>query len=192
MIRPMSLGILVVDPQYDFFPGGALGIRGGDEIVEPVNELLRRHPDAPLFVSRDWHPPSTRHFQERGGVWPPHCVQNTHGADFYEGLHLERGLVFSKGMNPEEDAGYSAFEAVRDDHGKKVLLADELERQGVDTLLIAGLATDYCVKESALDAVKAGITPLVYTPGVRAVNLKPDDGDKALAEMKAAGALLVE
>lgn len=187
----MSIGILIVDPQLDFFPGGALGVNDGDAIVAPINALLARHPKAPVFASRDWHPASTRHFKERGGIWPPHCVQSTRGATFHEGLRLERARVFSKGMNPEDDAGYSAFEAVEQDKGG-ASLADALATAGVDALLVAGLATDYCVKASVLDALRHGITTFVYTPGVRAVNLKPDDGDRALQEMRAAGALLAE
>ena len=188
----MSLGILLVDPQYDFFPGGSLAVSEGDAIIEPVNALLHRYPQAPVFASRDWHPSSTKHFRERGGIWPPHCVQGTRGASFHSGLDLQRARVFSKGTNPEDDAGYSAFEATRDESGRAVTLADDLKAAHVDTLIVAGLATDYCVKASVLDALKNGFTTLLYKPGVRAVNLKPDDGDKAVAEMKKAGALVVE
>lgn len=188
----MSVGILIVDPQYDFFPGGALGVKGGDEIVEPINTLIHRHPEAPLFVSRDWHPPHSRHFRERGGIWPPHCIQGTRGAAFHTALDLKRARVFSKGMDPEDDAGYSAFEGVRDDEGRALSLADELARRGIDSIVIAGLTTDYCVRETVHDAIAAGILPVVYRPGVRAVDLEPGDGERALAEMKAAGALIVD
>ncbi len=187
----MTLGILLVDPQYDFFPGGSLAVAEGDRIVEPVNALLQRFEGAPVFASRDWHPASTRHFKERGGIWPPHCVQGTRGAAFHADLKMERAHVFSKGMNPEDDAGYSAFEAVREEGGKTVALLDALKGAHVDTLLVAGLATDYCVKATVLDALNNAIPTFVYTPGVRAVDVKPGDGDKALQEMKAAGALLV-
>ncbi|HEY4223421.1 MAG TPA: isochorismatase family protein [Myxococcota bacterium] len=191
----MTLGILLVDPQYDFFPGGSLAVADGDKIVDPLNELMRRHPNAPVYASRDWHPSSTKHFKERGGIWPPHCVQGTRGAAFHSGLDMQRARVFSKGMNPEDDAGYSAFEAVREPSeagGKPISLADDLHADHVDTLLVAGLATDYCVKASVLDSLKNGFTTLLYRPGVRPVNLKPDDGDKAIEEMKAARALVVE
>lgn len=188
----MSLGILLVDPQYDFFPGGALGVEGGDEILEPVNALLRRHGGAPVFASRDWHPENSRHFRTRGGPWPPHCVQGTKGAAFHEGLRLPDDVrVYSKGMNPKDDAGYSAFEGVREEVGEQRSLLDDLKALGVDTLLVAGLATDYCVKHSVLDARKNGIEVFVYLPGVRAVNVQPGDEEKALEEMKAAGAFLV-
>jgi len=188
----MSLGILLVDPQYDFFPGGSLAVKDGDQIVEPLNELMRRYPAVPVFASRDWHPHSTKHFKERGGIWPPHCVEDTRGAAFHSDLAMQKARVFSKGMDPENDAGYSAFEAVREEDGQQVTLGDDLKRAHVDTLIVAGLATDYCVKASVMDALRNGFVTLLFKPGVRAVNLKPDDGDKAVAEMKAAGALVIE
>lgn len=184
----MTVGILLVDPQYDFFPGGALAVAHGDEIVEPINALLRKYPEAPVFASRDWHPSSTRHFKERGGIWPPHCVQGTRGAAFHSGIDMQRARVFDKGMNPEDDGGYSAFDATREQDGKRVALADDLKRYGVDELIVAGLATDYCVKASVLDALKNGIKTSLFTPGVRAVELKPGDAEAAIAEMKAKGA----
>lgn len=188
------IGILLVDPQYDFFPGGSLAVKDGDQIIEPINTLLHRHPNAPVFASRDWHPTSTKHFKERGGIWPPHCVQGTRGASFHSSLDMQSARVFSKGMNPDDDAGYSAFEGVLSVGGRDdgTTLASDLKAAHVDTLLVAGLATDYCVKASVLDALKNGFTTLLFKPGVRAVNLQPDDGDKAIAEMKQAGALIVE
>jgi len=187
----MSVGILLVDPQYDFFPGGSLAVAHGDEIVGPINALMRRHPEAPVFASRDWHPQHTKHFKERGGIWPPHCVEGTRGAAFHSGLEMQNARVFSKGMNPENDAGYSAFEAVRSEDGHDISLATDLKNHGVDALIVAGLATDYCVKASVLDALKNRLMTFVYLPGVRAVNLKPADGDTALTEMKNTGAFLI-
>lgn len=186
----MTVGILLVDPQLDFFPGGSLGVRDGDAIVAPIVELLQKHPRAPVFASRDWHPADTRHFAARGGRWPPHCVQGTSGARFHQGLPLERAEIFNKGTDPENDAGYSAFEGASTSQGGRSLAA-ALQAQGVDALLVAGLATDYCVKASVLDALKHGLITFLFEPGVRAVNLKPDDGERAIAEMRAAGALLV-
>jgi len=189
----MSVGFLLVDPQIDFFPGGALQVARGDEIVEPLNRLLGAHPLAPVFVSRDWHPPSTRHFKERGGIWPPHCVQNTRGACFHGALALdERALVYDKGTDPEDDGGYSAFDGARDTRGGARKLLDDVRDSGCNALVVAGLATDYCVKASVLDALRAGLFVFVYAPGVRAVDVKPGDGERALAEMRAAGAFLVE
>lgn len=189
----MKTAILLVDPQYDFFPGGALAVAKGDEIVEPINALLARHPNAPVFASRDWHPPETRHFQAKGGIWPPHCVQDTRGAAFHDGLKMGHARIYEKGMNPEDDAGYSAFEATRIDGAKgRVPLLDDLKREGVDELIVAGLATDYCVKASVLDALKHGFQTKLFTPGVRAVDVKPGDGEQAIAEMKSAGAVLID
>jgi len=185
----MTLGILLVDPQLDFFPGGALGVAEGEEILGPINRLLKRHPELPVFVSRDWHPASSAHFEERGGRWPPHCVQGSDGARFHP--HLERpdgAQVFSKGTDPDNDAGYSAFEAIGE-NGQPLMEA--LRREGVTGLIVAGLATDYCVKASVLDARRRGLAVMLFEPGVRAVNLKPEDGHAAMDTMRAAGALFL-
>lgn len=186
----MSVGILLVDPQLDFFPGGALGVNEGEQIVGPINQLLRQHPEAPLFASRDWHPASTRHFAAQGGKWPPHCVQGTPGARFHAGLELGRAEVFDKGTNPEDDAGYSAFEGRSGARGGRTLM-EALQERGVDALIVAGLATDYCVKASVLDARQRGLATSLYLPGVRAVELQEGDGARAIEEMRAAGALLL-
>jgi nicotinamidase/pyrazinamidase len=188
----MTLGILLVDPQYDFFPGGALAVARGDEIVAPINALLRSHPDAPVFASRDWHPTSTRHFQMRGGIWPPHCVEGSRGAAFHDELQMGRALVYDKGTDPEDDGGYSAFDgARRDAQGARRGLLDDVRAQGVDALVIAGLATDYCVKASVLDARRHGLAAFLFLPGVRAVELAAGDGERACGLMREAGALLV-
>jgi nicotinamidase/pyrazinamidase len=189
----MTLGILIVDPQYDFFPGGALAVSRGDEIVDPINRLLAAHGGVPLFASRDWHPTSTRHFKERGGIWPPHCVQGTRGAAFHEGLRMDHAVVYDKGTNPDDDGGYSAFDGARvDGAGQRVTLVEDLRARGVDALIVAGLATDYCVKASVLDARKHGVAAFLFLPGVRAVDLAAGDGDRAAAQMREAGALLVQ
>lgn len=188
----MTVGILLVDPQYDFFPGGSLAVAAGEEIIEPINALLRKHPHAPVFASRDWHPTSTKHFQAMGGLWPPHCVQGTRGASFHADLQMQRARVFDKGMDPQDDGGYSAFEATREQDGKRVTLLEDLKRYSVDALIVAGLATDYCVKASALDALKNKLTTFLYVPGVRAVDLHPGDGDKAIAELRREGVLVAE
>jgi nicotinamidase/pyrazinamidase len=189
----MTLGILLVDPQYDFFPGGALAVARGDEIVGPINALLRQHPAAPVFASRDWHPSSTRHFRERGGIWPPHCVEGTRGAAFHDGLEMARALVYDKGTDPEDDGGYSAFDGRRRDaQGRSLALLDDVRDRGVDALIVAGLATDYCVKASVLDARRHGLATFLFRPGARAVELTAGDGDRACQAMRDAGALLVD
>ncbi len=187
----MSTGILLVDPQYDFFPGGSLAVAQGDEIVAPLNALLDRHRGALVFASRDLHPTSTRHFKERGGIWPPHCVAGTRGARFHEALKMEGALVYDKGTDPEDDGGYSAFDGVRHHDGRATSLIADLRHRGVDSLVVAGLATDYCVKASVLDARQHGLMVFLFLPGVRPVNLKPEDGDTAVDVMRDAGALVI-
>lgn len=178
--------LLIVDVQNDFCPGGALGVPGGDRVVEPLNRAAERFRAAglPVFASRDWHPAVTRHFREYGGTWPPHCVQGTTGAGFHPGLRLPAGtLVVSKGTDPGLDS-YSAFEGVLEDGTS---LASCLERLGVGHIFIGGLATDYCVRSSALDAVRAGLRVTVLTDAVAGVDLEPGDSALAMEEMAKAG-----
>lgn len=185
-LRPGD-GLLLVDPQNDFCPGGSLAVADGDKIMPVLSEwaAAAASADVPVFVSRDWHPPKTTHFEEFGGIWPPHCVMDTYGAEFHPDLHLPPGVtVVSKGMGETEDA-YSAFQA-RDDGG--TLLRQLLEREHVTQLYVGGLATDYCVRSSTLDALAAGLRVTLIPDAIRAVNLQPTDGDQALAEMRRAGA----
>lgn len=173
-------GLLIVDVQNDFCPGGALAVPEGDKVVSVINRLLR-HFDV-VVASKDWHPPKSVHFQK----WPPHCVQNTSGADFHPQLSSDRiQQVFQKGTQDKDD-GYSAFEATNFD------LKEYLKSKGVTDLYVTGLATDYCVKASALDAAKNGFITYVVTDAVAAVNVKPDDGQKALEEMERASIILVD
>jgi nicotinamidase/pyrazinamidase len=189
----MTTGLLLVDPQYDFFPGGALAVANGDQIVAPLNEWIQRHPDAPIFASRDWHPPHTRHFKARGGIWPPHCVSGTRGASFHDELQMQRAVVYDKGTDPEDDGGYSAFDGARvDDGGVRHTLVGDLRAAGITTLVVGGLATDYCVKATVLDALRQGFSVRLLRPAVRAVELAPGDGARALHEMVAAGAIVVD
>jgi nicotinamidase/pyrazinamidase len=183
--------VLLVDPQLDFFPGGSLAVASGDQIVAPINALLASHPEMPVFASRDWHPSSTKHFQARGGIWPPHCVQGTHGAQFHDQLRMQNARVYEKGTNPEDDGGYSAFDAATTVEGQTRRLVDDLKAAGITRLIVAGLATDYCIKATVLDALKEGFGVSLFVPGVRAVNLKPADGDEATKVMQAAGAVLL-
>ena len=182
--------VLLVDPQNDFCPGGALPVPDGHNVMPVVTawgEAAERA-GVPVFVSRDWHPPTTTHFHTFGGVWPPHCVQGTPGAAFHPDFRLPASAVIvSKGMGETEDA-YSAFQA-RDEHGR--LLAGLLRRRGVRHLYVLGLATDYCVKSSALDGVQAGWRVTVVRPGCRPVDLRPGDGQAALAAMETAGVALL-
>lgn len=183
--------LLVVDVQYDFLPGGALGVRDGDAILPKVNraiELFERR-GLPVLASRDWHPPVTRHFKAYGGAWPPHCVQGTKGARFHRDLKLPKSaIVVSKGMDPEEES-YSAFQAFTK---KGRDLESVLREFGVGELYIAGLATDYCVRASAIDAIKRGFRVRVLKDAIGGVDVKPGDSEQALKEMRAVGAQLLE
>jgi len=178
--------LLIVDVQNDFCPGGALGVPDGDRVVEPLSRAAQRFLDAGLsvFASRDWHPAVTMHFSEYGGAWPSHCVQGSRGADFHPGLRLPAGtVIISKGTDPDCDS-YSAFEGIRDDGAT---FGSCLAALGVVHLYVGGLATDYCVRSSVLDALGAGLRVTVLTDGVAGVDLKPGDSDRALEEMAKAG-----
>ena len=170
--------LLIVDPQVDFCPGGALAVPHGDGIFEAVNRVARM---APVVVaSRDWHPPDHISFRAQGGIWPVHCVRETPGAEFHPGLDQSRlDRVFSKATARSEEA-YSAFAGTD--------LEEYLRSRGVNRLFVGGLATDYCVRQSVLDARKAGFEVVVLEDAVGAVDVNPGDGERALAEMRAAGA----
>lgn len=176
--------LLVVDVQDDFLPGGALGITGGDAILAPVDRLLeawRRH-GLPVYLSRDWHPPGHCSFAAQGGPWPDHCVAGTAGAHFARQLRTDpRDTVISKATQRDRDA-YSALDGTP--------LAGMLRSRGVTRLFVAGLATDYCVRATGLDARAAGLDVVVLSDSVCAVDLRPGDGARALEELVAAGCTL--
>lgn len=177
--------LLVVDVQNDFLPGGALGIAHGDAVLRPINRLLAewRAVGLPVYLSRDWHPPGHCSFAERGGPWPVHCVANTHGAEFSALLARSAGdVVISKATQPDRDA-YSALDGT----GLEV----QLRHAGVRRVFIAGLATDYCVRATGLDARASGLEVVVLTDAVCAVNVQPGDGERSLIELAAAGAVPV-
>lgn len=186
-IDPARDALVMVDLQNDFCPGGALAVKDGDAIVPVVNRYLQRFggAGAPVFLTRDWHPAVTQHFKAYGGVWPPHCVQGTRGAEFHPGLRPPAGAeVVSKGMDPAQDA-YSAFQA-EDGTGRP--LPAVLAARGIRRLYVGGLATDYCVRASALDALHGGFEVVVLTDAIGAVELQPGDGARAIGEMREAGA----
>jgi nicotinamidase/pyrazinamidase len=176
---------LVVDVQRDFCPGGALAVKGGDEVVPPLNHMIAscERLGVPIYYSRDWHPPNHMSFQARGGPWPPHCVQGTPGAEFHGGLRVPlNAIVISKGEDPNAEA-YSAFQGTD--------LEKRLKKAGVSAIVLGGLTTDYCVKETTIDARLAGFEVEVLEDCTRAVNVNPEDGAKALAAIRKAGAKLV-
>lgn len=174
--------LLVVDIQNDFCPGGALGVREGDQIIAIVNKYvdLFQSNQLPVFVSRDWHPQDTRHFKTSGGPWPAHCIQNTRGAEFHPDFHVpETAIILSKGTNPALD-GYSVFEA----HDSNDKSFDELLKQmGVKELYIAGIATDYCVRMTSLDAFRYGLTVNVLFDAIKGVDKA--DSQQAIIEIVA-------
>ncbi|MDH3442473.1 MAG: bifunctional nicotinamidase/pyrazinamidase [Deltaproteobacteria bacterium] len=179
--------LIIVDVQNDFCPGGSLAVGSGDQVVSVLNRLIAEFDEAgsPIFATRDWHPKETSHFNTHGGQWPPHCVQGTNGAEFHRDLALGKSVVIiSKGMEENSDS-YSGFDGV-DERG--VRLTDLLRERGVERLVIGGLATDYCVKQTALDGLKAGFKVVVLEEAIRGVNLQPGDARQAIAEMKRAGA----
>jgi nicotinamidase/pyrazinamidase len=182
--------LLLVDVQNDFCPGGALAVPEGDRVVPVLNEYAGRFREEglPVFASRDWHPRETTHFREFGGTWPPHCVQETEGAAFHPGLRLPAdAVVVSKGMDPREDS-YSAFQG---ETAAGLPIAEELRRRGVRELWVGGLATDYCVRASVLDARREGFDVVVALDGVRGIDLRPGDVERAVREMEEAGARTV-
>ena len=184
----MKDALLIVDVQNDFCPGGALAVAEGHTVVPLLNQYMERAATAgvPIFASRDWHPAHTAHFREHGGQWPPHCVQGTPGAEFHPDLRLPEGtVVVSKGMNPV-DEGYSLFEGKLED-GRDALTA--LRDLGVTRVHVGGLATDYCVRATTLDALAARFDVFLLEDAIRAVEVQPGDGARAIEEMRAAGAV---
>jgi len=184
----MKDALLIVDVQNDFCPGGALAVAEGHAVVPLLNQYMERAAAAgvPIFASRDWHPAQTAHFRERGGQWPPHCVQGTPGAEFHPDLRLPEGtVVVSKGMNPV-DEGYSLFEGKLED-GRDALTA--LRELGVTRVHVGGLATDYCVRATTLDALAARFDVFLLEDAIRAVEVQPGDEERAIKEMREAGAI---
>jgi nicotinamidase/pyrazinamidase len=185
--------LVVIDVQNDFAdPSGSLYVRGGEALIPFINREIERaaKAGAAVLYTRDWHPPATPHFARDGGSWPVHCVAGTWGAEFHPRLEHRGDLEIRKGTGGED--GYSGF-SVRDPESGETAatpLAALLAERGIERLVVIGLATDYCVKETVLDARRLGFPVTVLRDGIRAVNLAPGDGDRALAEMQGAGAVL--
>jgi nicotinamidase/pyrazinamidase len=184
--------LVVVDVQNDFAdPAGSLFVRGGDEVVGRINDELQKATSEGAFVvyTQDWHPPSTPHFAKDGGVWPVHCVAGTWGAELHPGL-VVAGPSVRKGSNGED--GYSGF-TMRDPttgEDRPTELDGLLQQHALERVVICGLATDYCVRGTVLDARRLGYQTDLLTDAVAAVDLAPGDGARALAEMAEAGAAL--
>lgn len=175
--------LLLVDVQNDFLPGGTLAVPHGTEILPVANRLIssfaRR--DLPIYATRDWHPEKHCSFHAQGGPWPAHCVACTRGAAFAPALALPRATeIISKATRPETDA-YSGFEGTD--------LHDRLASLAVGRIVVGGLATDYCVLRTALDALRLGYHVLLVVDAIRAVDVKSGDGDRAIEQMRNAGAI---
>jgi nicotinamidase/pyrazinamidase len=188
-----STALVVVDMQNDFAdPAGSLYVVGGDEVVELINEQIQlaTAKDAVVVYTQDWHPPSTPHFAKDGGIWPVHCVAGTWGSELYPEL-VVAGPSVHKGSNGED--GYSGFTMRDPETGEDepTELEGFLRDRGVTSVVVAGLATDYCVLGTVLDARRLGFETVVLAEAVAAVDVTPGDGERALAQMAAAGAQVV-
>jgi len=181
--------LIIVDVQVDFCPGGALPVPEGDTVVNVLNRYISLFwkRGSQIFATRDWHPQVSSHFREFGGSWPAHCVLGSPGAQFHPQLLLPQGtIIISKGTT-RWDEGYSALQGVTENGTPFPML---LRHMATDRLYIGGLATDYCIKESVFDGLREGFAVTLLADAVRAVELKPGDGEIAVREMLSAGATL--
>ena len=177
--------LIVVGVQNDFLPGGRLGVNDGDAVVPVLNRYIARFREAglPIVATRDWHPPDHCSFTAQGGIWPEHCVADTDGAAFAAGLELpDDAMVLSKADTVETDA-YSGFQGTE--------LAARLKRRGVTRVFVGGLATDYCVLNTVRDALTADFEAILLADAVRAVDVEPGDGARAIEQMRAKGATTI-
>lgn len=171
--------LLVVDLQNDFLPGGSLGVTDGDKVIPVINKIMPLFPI--IIASRDWHPEQSVHFDK----WPVHCVADSFGAEFPEALESDKiQQIFYKGTDNKDD-GYSAFEATNQS------LDQFLKDKNVSELYVVGIATDYCVRASALDSLELDYKTYIVTDAVKPVNLNPEDGEKALKELENQGGVLI-
>jgi nicotinamidase/pyrazinamidase len=175
-------GLIVVDVQNDFCPGGALPVPDGDAVVDSINRLAEQIPF--VVATRDWHPADHRSFTAQGGPWPVHCVSETGGAELHSRLHTSQiDAIVDKGQAPSDD-GYSAFEGTS--------LERLLREQQIDTVHVSGLALDYCVRATALDARRAGFDVVLHHGATRAINANPSDEERTLEELRRAGVQIVD
>ncbi len=179
--------LIVVDMQRDFMPGGALPVQEGDKIVPRLNQYIRLffEKGLPVFFTRDWHPPDHISFKDQGGVWPPHCVQDTEGAKFHPDLYIppDNRFIISKGTSRDFDA-YSGFQGT--------MLDQLLKERGIKRVFVGGVATDYCVKNTVLGAINLGYEAFLLLDGIKGVDVKQGDSQRAIEDMLGAGAVGVE
>jgi len=174
--------LIVVDVQRDFCPGGALATPEGDKVVPVLNGYIKKFLEAEALIvaTRDWHPPNHISFKAYGGVWPPHCAQGTKGAEFHPDLALsKKAKIVSKATDPSKEA-YSGFDGTR--------LGEELKDMGIKRLFVGGLATDYCVKNTVIDALKLGFETILLEDAVQGIDVKSGDSENAVKEMLRKGA----
>ncbi len=174
--------LIIVDVQVDFCPGGALPVPEGDKIIPALNEYIKKFSEAGALIvaTRDWHPPNHVSFKNQGGLWPPHCIQGTEGAKFHPSLQLPKNVkIVSKAIDPFKEA-YSGFEGTD--------LGDFLKKRGIKRVFIGGLATEYCVKHTVLDALKLGFETFLLEDAVKGIDAKPGDVERAVKEMLEKGA----
>lgn len=178
--------LIVVDMQKDFMPGGALPVPEGDKIIPRLNEYIKlfENKGLPVFFTRDWHPENHISFKGYGGIWPPHCVQGTKGAEFHDELYIpaDNKFIISKGTSQEFDA-YSGFQGT--------ILEDLLRERGIRRVFIGGVATDYCVKNTTLGALNLGFEAIVLEDAIKGVDVNPGDVEKAVDEMMDRGAVFI-
>ena len=175
--------LIIVDVQNDFIPGGALPVPDGDKVIEPLNRYIKLFTDLErtIVATRDWHPPNHISFKEYGGIWPPHCIQNSWGAEFHPDLHLPKNtIIISKATEPDKEA-YSGFEGTD--------LHQILKDKGIRRVFVGGLATDYCVKNTVLDALKLGYETILLLDAIKGVDVNEGDSEKAIQEMITEGAI---
>ena len=176
----MARALLIIDFQNDFTEGGALAVPDGDAIADRVNELIDSGQFDLVVATRDWHPPDHGSFKEQGGPWPPHCVQGSHGAELHGSLDRDKiDAIVDAGYEPQLE-GYSGFEETD--------LAGVLRSHDVDEVTVVGLATDYCVRQTALDALRQGFRVTVDRGGIRGIDVQEGDSERALEELQSAGA----
>jgi nicotinamidase/pyrazinamidase len=171
--------LVIVDVQNDFCPGGALPVPGGDSIIGSLNALVPYFKN--VYTTQDWHPPNHISFKEQGGLWPPHCVAGTRGSQLHPGLKIGRAVQIKKGSDPDKEA-YSGFQQTE--------LAQMLREAGVERLFIGGLATDYCVKATTIDALYNGFKVVLLADAIMGVEINPGDSAAAIDEMNWAGAMI--
>jgi nicotinamidase/pyrazinamidase len=181
-----SDAVVVVDIQKDFCPGGALAVPDGDKVVEVLNRWIEQaeRVGATVVLTRDWHPPDHCSFKDQGGPWPQHCVRDTAGAEYHQDLRIPKVAIYVDKATDSDRECYSDFVGTT--------LGKQLRDKSIKRLWVGGLALDYCVRATVLEALAQGFEVHLLRPATRAVELKPGDGKRAIAEMQAAGAFIEE